>query len=220
MNVLRLVLALVCCSLPALAQGDCEDSFLECKDDCLIEFGGSVRVEMKKRYDKCMKRCTKKGNQCTERVMETKASGLEEGALDGAPTSDEVDSSGLPTRTGSEPKKKKKARDDVREDDAVADDEPVKKKEKLSESEVPKSDRTKLKVDEPKEPARVEAPPPKKEEPPARKLDEDLRDDGARVTAPARKEEVEEAAPPPKKKEEKKEPPKKKEEDHDDLRFY
>ena len=28
----------------ALAESDCEDTFLECKDDCLIEFGGSIRV--------------------------------------------------------------------------------------------------------------------------------------------------------------------------------
>ena len=41
MNVFRSVLAvLIVSASSALAQGECEDNFAECKDDCLIEFGG------------------------------------------------------------------------------------------------------------------------------------------------------------------------------------
>ena len=216
MNVFRfsLALALLLLPTPALADSDCEDTFFECKDDCLIEFGGSIRVEVKKRYDKCMKKCTKTANRCGERVMETKASGLDEGALDGTPASDQDRVS----------KKKKKTAAEPAAEDTASDDEPVRKKEALSESELPKSDRTTLKTDD--------APPPsKKKEKEAepkkeviemkmtpRKEEEDIRDDKPRASAPR-----EEEAPPPKKKTEVKKdppPPKRQEEDHDDLRNY
>ncbi len=218
MNVFRYLLSSLLVFLPcaAFAEGDCEDAFLECKDDCLIEFGGSTRVEVKKAYDKCMKRCTKTARGCGERVMETKASGLDEGALDGTPASDEERAPA---------KKKKKVAAEVAADDS-SDDEPAKKKEALGESEVPKSNRTTLKTDDaPPPPKKKEKDPPKEERVEAprkeviemkmtpRKDEEDLRDDKPRASAPA------EAEAPPKKK--KIEPlPKRKEEDHDDLRNY
>ncbi len=211
MNVFRFLLISLFVFLPcaAFAEGDCEDTFFECKDDCLIEFGGSTRVEVKKKYDKCMRKCTKTAGRCGERVMETKASGLDEGALDGTPASDEE-------RTGSNPKKKKVASDDS------ADDEPVKKKEALDDAEVPKSNRTTLKTDEAPAPRKKEPSPkeeraesPKKEviemKMTPRKDEEDLRDDkraSAPVEAEVKKKKVESL------------PPKRKEEDHDDLRNY
>ena len=212
MNVSRPVLALliVLASSAAFAEGDCEDNFMECKDDCLIEFGGSVRVEVKKQYDKCMRKCTKTANRCGERVTETRASGLDEGALDGTPASDEE-------RTGSGPVKKKKAAPAVEQ----TDDEPAQKKEALSDAEVPKSERTTLKTDD----APAPAPAPAKKEviemkmTPRKKDEGDLRDD----KPPAREEVREETpAPAPKKKTEEKkpDPPRRKEEDHDDLRNY
>lgn len=221
-------------SLPALAQAECDDAFLECKDDCVIEFGGSVRVEMKKRYDKCMKRCVKTVNRCTERVLETKNNQLDEGALDGTTGSDEVDKDNLPTRTAG---KKKKAAEAPADDGAPADDEPAPKKEALREEEVPRSNRTSLKTDPRDEPAparRAEEPPPARREEPAvkkepvielklspRREEDDLRDDRPRpAEAPKQAAVEDEPPPPPKKREKKEEPPKKKEEDHDDLRFY
>lgn len=225
--------------LPATAMaGECEDDFAECQDDCLIQYGGSIKVEMKKKYDKCAKKCSKKARQCTERRMETRNNSLEEGSLDRAPTSDQVDSDGLPTREKPS-RKTKKAAEPLDHDDDLKSDEPSRPKEELPADEVPKSSRTSLKVEEkkappaetkqaeapkepkePKEDARAtqeDAPvirmTPKKDD--GKSAGDDLRDDGPREESPA----VEEA-PRPKRREKPKEPPPKKEEDHDDLRNY
>lgn len=224
----------------ALAGSDCEDDFLECKDDCVIQYGGSIRVEVKKQYEKCMKKCTKKANTCTERVLETRDNSLDEGALDKSPSSRDVDSDGMPTRGGDddEPKKKKKKKKVAAEsraaDEEAPAEEPAPKHDALREDEVPKSARTSLKSDDspaPK-PDRTE----KKKDPESRaaeaKSDDPVRENVIKMELKPRREEedlrddrpgakAEEPAPPPKKKEEpKKEPPKKKEEDHDDLRYY
>ena len=226
MNVFRVALALLL-SLPfvALAESECEDPYLECKDDCLIEFGGSVKVDQKKKYEKCMKKCTKVANRCTERAMETKASGLDEGALDGTPTSQDVDKEGLPTKTAS---KKKKVAAEERADDTSGDDPPARPKEALTSDEVPKSNRTSLKVED--------APPPKQKDeardepkkeviemqlsPRQETNDSDLREDKPRTSSPPPKEERDEPAPPPKKEKKREEAPPPKKEDDDDLRNY
>lgn len=226
MNVLRALLCLTVMAPLAASAAECVDDYTECKDDCLIEFGGSTQLAMKKKFEKCSNKCAKLARRCNERVMTVKESGLDEGSLDGVPASDEVDSRGLPTRTGRDDdsgsrKKKKAARAPV--EDEPAQDEPVKKKEALRSDETPRSARTELKTDE---------PPPKKEEPKAeaepkkdviemklspRKEEEDLRDDRPQAKSQPREEEE---PPPPPRKEKKKEEPKKKEEDHDDLRYY
>lgn len=233
---LLLALGLALAPLSARA-GECDDDFSECKEDCLIQYGGSIRVEVKKKYDKCVKKCSKTARRCTERQMETKSNNLDEGALDGAPTSDQVDADGLPTRdTGSKKTPKKEA--PVDHDDDLRNDAPAHQGEELPEAEVPKSSRSSLKTDE------KSGPPPeakkKSEEPKAEKVAEkhadpadepapirmtpkkddgksagdDLRDDGPRDEKPAEEE------APRKRREKPKEPPPKKEEDHDDLRFY
>lgn len=226
---LAIALAVALAPLAARA-GECEDDFSECKEDCLLQYGGSIRVEMKKKYDKCLKKCTKVSRRCSERQMETKAANLDEGALEGTPTSDQVDADGLPTR---EKKQKKEA--PVDHDDDLRNDAPAHQGEELPANEVPKSSRSTLKVEDKKEPA--PAPVAKKSdeprpEPKAEKTNDDvirmtpkkddgksagddLRDDGPREEKPA-----EEEAPRPKRREKPKEPPPKKEEDHDDLRFY
>lgn len=230
MPVLRLSLA-VLLTLPAaaLAESDCDDSFIECRDDCSLEFGGSNRIDQKKKFEKCMKKCTKVANRCTEHVMETKAANLDEGALEGTPTSDQVDEHGIPTKTAA--KKKKKAAEPVEDD--LRNDEPPRKKEELSESEMPKSSRTQLKVEESKkkeEPVKESKaePAPAKEKSDViemkmkpRKEEEDLRDDKPRSSGSSSSASSEEPPPPPKKEKKKEEPaPKKQEEDHDDLRNY
>lgn len=149
---------------PALAAPDCEDDFSECKDDCVVAFGGSVRLDMKKSFDKCMRKCTKKENTCTEHETETRTNQLEEGALDKSPGSDEVDSNNMPTRTtGGEPgrKKKKKVTAEPSSPDGDPDEAPAKPKEALGETEVPRSARTKFKSEEEKP-----APKPPKEDKP------------------------------------------------------
>lgn len=59
--------------IEALAGSECADAYSECRDDCLVEFGGSVRVEMKKRYEKCMKKCSKEAKICSDRHLELEA---------------------------------------------------------------------------------------------------------------------------------------------------
>jgi hypothetical protein len=226
-------------STAALA-GDCEDDFAECQDDCLIQYGGSIRVEMKKQYDKCLKKCIKASKRCTERKLETASNNLDEGALDNAPTSDQVDALGLPTRDekpakDSKKPSKKAAADESAPYEDTQREEAVPKKEALSDDEVPKSSRTSLKVEDKKTTAPSEAPkdePPKKAEraetmpsqdvvirmtpkrDDGKSAGDDLRDDGPREAKPADEE------PPRRRREKPKEPPPKKEEDHDDLRNY
>jgi hypothetical protein len=101
-----LLLALV--AAPAFAAPDCEDDFSECKDDCVIAYGGSTRLDMKRSFEKCMRKCSKVESLCTEHEVETSSNHLEEGALDRSPGSGEVDSNNMPTRTTVAPKKPKK----------------------------------------------------------------------------------------------------------------
>jgi hypothetical protein len=241
--------ALIATLVPMLAMagaGDpCDDGFDECKDTCSIEFGGSIKDSAKKKFAKCVKKCTKTANNCHERAMETSRNNLDEGALAHSPGSREVDENGMPDRTTGA-----KAREEVpprRDDDVGAKgsrapkEEKVEKKprETLKDEEVPKSSRTKLdKVDKsekvepvktsPKE-GKAKDPEPREPEKPKEirveakpdkgpRLDEDLRDDGSRAVADEPKKK------PEKRREEPREEPrpvkKDKEEDHDDLRNY
>lgn len=237
-HVPHLLLALGLALAPFAARaGECEDDYSECKEDCLIQYGGSIRVEVKKKYEKCVKKCSKVARRCTERQMETKANDLDEGALDGAPTSDQVDSDGMPTR---DPGSKKKKVAPIDHDDDLRHDAPAHQGEELPADEVPKSSRTSLKTDEksgpPPEPKKKSEAPgaekvaekpadapadepapirmtPKKDD--SKSPGDDLRDDGPREEKPA-----EEEPPPRRRREKPKEPPPKKEEDHDDLRYY
>lgn len=195
---LLLLLSLVVPCLALAQEEECGENLSECQDTCLIEYGGSVRLEMKKKYNRCVKRCAKVSRRCTERAVETRASGLDEGALKDVPTSDEVDRDGMPTRTG----RGKKAAPVEEEASRPADDDaPPAKQESLRDSELPKSNRTQLKVEDPPpeekkpEPApaarTADEPPPTKNEPIELKLspqkdEEDLRDDRPRDDARAR----------------------------------
>lgn len=217
--VLRTLFALMLTASSLSFAQECGENFAECKDDCLIEFGGSIRVEMKKKYERCLKRCTKVSRRCDERDEVTRTGNLDEGSLAGTPTTDQVDSNGIPTRSRKEKKTAPvEERSTASRDD---DDAPPRPKDDLRESEMPKSNRTQLKVEEKKKEDEPAPAPAKKIEMKLtpQKEDEDLRDDKPRAqSAPAPKED--EPPPPPPKKEKKKDPPPKKEEDHDDLRFY
>lgn len=238
-----LLLASLCLPFAASAgAGDpCDDDFNECKESCLIEFGGSIRDDVKKKYGKCMKKCTKTSDLCTERSIETRTNNLDEGALDKSPGSREVDENGMPDRTTGKPKKTAdgpvQRDDDVRAADSRRDkpaktEKPEKaekpKREEPRDEETPKSTRTKLDKVEPTKAEKTEKPREERAEAPREEIkvelkperqsrnDEDLRDDGPRreEAKPKKREEPrrEEPPPPP--------PPKKKEEDHDDLRNY
>lgn len=250
-----LSLALLLLPVGAFAQvNECEETFLECSDDCSLEHS-SIRAEAAKKLEKCLKKCRKKRVTCEERELETKSNNLDQGALDKSPTSRDVDENGMPTRTAvKKPKstddEEKPARsDELRDDrrpspgDDLRDDRPAPEpapkrskppkettearapKDELRDTEVPRSSRTELKVDEREakksEPKEARAEPkaepivmtPKAEA--RRSAEDDLRDD-----RPAPKQE-----PPPRKSEKKRDdlpppPPKPKEEDHDDLRNY
>lgn len=111
MRCLPLLVVLV--FLPtALWAGECEDGYSECQEDCLIQFGGSIRVEMKAKFVKCIKKCTKKSATCRERFNETKVNRLNEGALDRSPTSRDVDEFGMPIVKTPKPKKRREVKDD------------------------------------------------------------------------------------------------------------
>ncbi len=183
--VRRALVLLVLCPLAAFADiSQCNDAHSECKDDCTLEFGGSIRTEAQKRFTRCVKKCAKKLTTCTERELETTRNGLDNGALDSSPVSGDVDENGMPTRTAV--KKPGSTDDDDQKPPPTAEprqdrqgtvqEEPVKAKRKkaaddesaqaprdeVRESEVPRSTRTQLKSDEksaPKEAeVRVEAP--------------------------------------------------------------
>jgi hypothetical protein len=230
----RLVFLSVFVSAASFAQvNPCTEAFSECKEDCALEFS-SVRPELQKKLGKCLKKCSKKLTTCEERELETRSNNLDEGALDKAPASGDVDENGMPNRTSGASSK----RDELREEKSAESAAPPRKateaparppRDEVSDSELPKSSRTQLKTDEKdarpvaEKPASPEPKPivmtPKPET--RKKLDEDVRDDGPLKDEPvARRDE-----PAPKKVEKKKDdlpppPPKPKEEDHDDLRNY
>jgi len=224
----------------------CDDDFNECKENCLIEFGGSIRDEVKKKYGKCMKKCTKTADLCTERAIETRTNNLDEGALEKSPGSREVDENGMPERTTGKAKKTSddappKRDDDVRAADSKRDkpekakaEKPSReeraekpKKEEPRDEDAPKSTRTKLeKVEAPKdEPKpreeRAEAPREERQE-----IKVELKPDKrSSLDEDLRDDGVRRDEAKPKKKEEPRRreeppPPKRQEEDHDDLRNY
>lgn len=243
MSRFLVLLLAVLMPVTALAQvNECLEVAAECKEDCSIEHS-SLRPDAPKKLNKCLKKCQKKFITCEERELETKNNSLEAGSLDQSPVSGDVDENNMPTRTAV---KKAKTTDDEEKRAPLSEDlrddrpapapapEPVKTakkpktedtapREEVRESEIPKSSRTALKVDE-KE-AKKEPPPPaaKPSEPEPivmkpkaeTRKEEDLRDDRPKVEpAPVKK------GDKPKKDDLPAPPPKPKEEDHDDLRNY
>lgn len=217
---------LLCASLyvsaTALGQGrpisptDCDDNFAECKEDCAIQWGGNTNMKMRAKMVPCMNKCVATERDCRETFFETKRNNLDEGSIAGSPSSRDVDSDGLPTKTAQKKPPVEKKEDDLRDDGRRPEPKPepvaeTKKKEpeskpaELRPEEVPKSNRSQIsKVDgERKAEPKVEpAPPPKKDEPPSRREDPPVRRDEPKK---------EEAPPPPPPKKEKKEEPKKEE---------
>jgi hypothetical protein len=152
----------------AWAAGPCNEALSECREDCLIEFGGSTALPMKKKYDRCLGKCVKTASLCTERALEVDRNQLDEGSLDKSPGSREVDSDGFSTApkasnkktdgdafdTASTPKRTAPS-STGRESPPLAPP--------LSQSEIPKSTRSELAVDpktvpEPKPPAPSDTP--------------------------------------------------------------
>jgi len=177
-----------------IAPVDCDDNYAECKEDCAIRFGGNTKMSMRAKLNPCINKCSSVERDCRETFFETKRNNLDEGSISGAPSSRDVDSDGLPTKTAQkkpEPKKVDRHDEELRDSATPTPEPSVSKKkepepEPLRQEETPKSTRSSVKTEADKAP-----PPPvpvKKEEPVA-----------------------EPAAPPPPKKEEKKreEPPKK-----------
>ncbi len=257
---LTLVLLLV---LPWAAHaGDCEDEAAECQDDCTVQFGGSIRDEMKSKYLKCVKKCAKVSGVCRERTMETKVNQLNDGALDRAPSTSDVDENGMPNlaRSKLDPGGKREAgksrdssRDDLRDDGPRAkadpparasrdDAEPPKKAKKprdeVRDDEVIKSDRTPLVSDEAAAPPKpVASNPPVAPAPPKKERDDDdwsrePKDSkdrepstrGSATRASPRAPPADEPPPPPKKAEppakKPSDPPPPKRTDDDDLRNF
>lgn len=236
--MIRSLFPLLMLGAPALAQvNECQEAFSECREDCSIEHS-SLKGNAPTKLNKCIKKCQKKLTACEERDLETKTNALEAGSLDKTPTSKDVDEAGLPTRTSSkrasdDDERRPSPGDDLRDDrPAPAADEPKKTKktskseepelkrpprEEVRDSEVPKSSRTELKVDE-RDAKKNEPVTPVKETKPSDPV-------VAKRSEPEPPPKRAEEPPPPPKTEKKKddlppEPKKPKEEDHDDLRNY
>lgn len=250
---MRLLVLTSLLAVSAVAQvNECAELASECREDCSIEHS-SIKGDAPKKLNRCLKKCQKKFTTCEERELETKNNALEAGSLDKSPVSTDVDEQGLPTRTAvkkakstDDEERRPSPGDDLRDDRPApaeeapkkssksakaAEREPPPPREEVRESEVPRSSRTQLKVDEKeaaKETKKAEAPPARRPEPEPvaasskpepkpepKRVEEDLRDDKPRAEPPP---------PPPKAKSRPDEPPppkpKPKEEDHDDLRNY
>jgi hypothetical protein len=219
----QLTLLLCLFSFAAAASTDCKDEFATCNDDCQIEFGGSIRVELKKRYEKCAKKCAKKENLCIERAVETKSNQLDEGSLDKSPGSKEVDENGIPNRAAESSSEKK-----TKVAPAIARDEepesaPVKPKPELRNDEIPKSTRSEIKSEsQPESVKKEEAAPVLRVEMKEKKaVDTDFRGDSAspttKTSTPAKKVE-EKPAEKPKDTTKKKQVPEEKKENFDDWK--
>lgn len=171
---------------------DCEDAYLECKEDCLIKWGGTTDLKKRAKNNQCINKCAGVDRDCREAFLETKRNNLDEGSLKGSPSSRDVDSEGMPTKTAAK-KPPPPKEDDVRDDAPPKKEEkPVAQKPEIAPEETPKSTRSTLKTDPKEKPAEVKPEPkpepPKKEEPPPRRED-----------PPKREEPKAEEAPPPKK---------------------
>lgn len=181
-----------------IAPVDCDDNYAECKEDCAIHFGGTTNLWMRAKLNPCLNKCNSVERDCRDTFFETRRNNLDEGSIAGAPTSRDVDSDGLPTKTAQkkpEPKKVDRHDEDLRESTAPApapSSEKAKAPEPVREETTPKSSRSQVKTEADKSPPPPAAAAPRKEEPAPR---------------------AEEPPPPPPKKEEKKreEPPKKEE---------
>lgn len=189
--------------LPTLAwAGECEDDFSECQELCSVQYGGSIRDEMKAKFVKCLNKCRGKAQTCRERTTETKSNHLNDGALDRSPSSRDVDEFGMPILKKAPPPEKPSTREELRDEDSapppVKVTKPAKKTEPLPEpvakpkpkslddDDLSKSDRAPVVTEKPapREPTPEPAPVVKKKsppaepvvkpaEPPAKKVDDD-----------------------------------------------
>ena len=182
---------------PARADDDCGATFADCKEDCSLEYG-SIRVEMKRRFAKCMTYCEQEAERCTDLKNESRVNSLDEGALEKSPHT--------PAPKHKSKAKKKRATVEEREPEEPA---PA-RRDSLGEDEAPKSSRTALKTDE--KPATTK---------PATGASEGQEEPLAPLSKPATKGPEAEAAQPEKEKPPLARPkaPPKKEED-DDLRNF
>ena len=215
-----LLLLIIAAPLQARA-GECEDDFAQCQDDCMVQYGGSIREEMKAKFVKCVRKCGRTSTNCRERTTETRVNHLNEGALDKSPGSRDIDEDGLPVLKKRPSEDRPSSGDDLRDDLPRVASKPKTPKSKprkpprdeVADDEVIKAERTRLKTDPDREPPpapkKVEAPPEptppvaKRPEPKAEPTPEPA------PAPPAVKPKVDEPKPPPKK-----------EDDHDDLRNY
>jgi hypothetical protein len=204
----------------------CIEVAADCREDCSLEHS-SLRPDAPRKLARCLKKCQKKVTACEERELETKNNTFEADSIDR--------SSG-----GGDENVKKSLEADLRDDTPAPVPEPEKTtkpklkpkiaeslppREEVLDSEIPKSSRTVLKVDE-KEAKQSPAPVVKKSvqvggtPKPAIGEEEQPRVDRSKAEPPPAKKDDQ-----PKKNEKLKDelpplPPKPKEEDHDDLRNY
>jgi hypothetical protein len=219
----------------ALADPECEEALSDCKDTCVIGFGGSIRVEARQRYERCMKQCLDAEARCTAEALGTKGEPLDDGARDDAQDRGTRDGT---TREGKEGRSATKSRDDGHDSAAPATSRsgadaasPPSKERGGPDASSSSKDRRGAPAKD-ASPGSPDAPRPPKErgvahtETPAASRTSSP-GDGARGEGGSATQGEEAAEPPASgtpaatpKKDPRPKPPPKKEEDHDDLRNY
>jgi hypothetical protein len=200
-----------------IAPVDCDDNFAECKEDCAIRWGGTTNMKLRAKLNPCLSKCGSAERDCRETFFETRRNNLDEGSISGSPSSRDVDSDGIPTKTSQKKEEPKRKEEDLRDDRRREEAAPVVEKKKepepkpsyeLKPEETPKSNRTQIsKVDDKGDKPRSE---PKSEPKPEPKAAPVLEPKNSGLDSDVRSED---SAPPPQKKEEpRREEPKKKEE--------
>ncbi len=177
---MRRLLPLLCLlALPARAEdvGQCDDDFGECQETCTMQYGSKTDLSKKKKFTKCMSKCSRTQNDCRERSLETQRNGLDEGSLAKSTSSRQSEEEDLRHSDAPPPKKEAEDEDAPKAKKRSRDEEPA--KETVREDEVVKSTRTRV----------SDPPPPKKEEP---------KKETAREEEPAPKKESRRDDPPPK----------------------
>jgi hypothetical protein len=123
----------------------CNDDFAECKENCTIDYGGSLKTRDK--LGKCMKKCDSGSRDCRERFFEVHRNKLDPSAMD----------------------EKQRPRDPIEpaQPSVVSDKPPAPQKDEVSDEPVPKRTATRisdLAGDEKPEPEKKKPEPEKKAE--------------------------------------------------------
>lgn len=81
-----LLCAVLCAPIASADLEACHEKHQDCADDCSLSHGGSVRLESRKKLEKCLRTCNHTHDTCVEREQELKRNLLDNTALDKEPS--------------------------------------------------------------------------------------------------------------------------------------